>query len=82
MGISRVDPGDWVRRFNDLDPCRKDLIEFDRGAYNHWAMYIGDWQGQSRMVVHFNPDDQEKVGLGWCDGSVTVDNIMDVAGQF
>ena len=82
MGISLVEPEDWVHNYKNLNPSRKDLIEFDRGTYNHWAMYIGKWNDKSDMVVHFNPQDQEKVSLGWVDGIVTVDKLKDVAGEY
>jgi hypothetical protein len=83
MGINVINPGDWVKNYEDLNPSRKDLIEFDRGTYHHWAMYIGKWKNQNQMVVHFNPaGDDEKVGLGWLDGIVTVDKLKDVAGEY
>lgn len=81
MGISRVEPGQWVDNSQSLDASEKDLIEFDRGAYHHWAIYLGNYDGRDRMVAHFNPVDQEKVGLGWVDGIVTVDTLRDVAGE-
>ena len=83
MGISRVEPEEWVEDLDDLEPSRKDLIEFDRGQYHHWAMYIGKWNDEDDMVVHFNPDtSEEKVGAGWKDGIVTVDSLEDVKGKF
>ncbi|CAF4777974.1 unnamed protein product [Rotaria sp. Silwood2] len=44
----KVKVTEWVanlHRFSEAEPG--DLIEFNRGRYSHWAVYIGD-----RQVIH------------------------------
>lgn len=28
-----------------------DLIEFSRGAYSHWAIYIGEWYTKAAIEI-------------------------------
>ncbi|XP_029563992.1 phospholipase A and acyltransferase 4 [Salmo trutta] len=62
-----------------------DMIEINRGEYNHWALYIGNGD-----VIHLvTPDGSSKSGF-WsafsssspslsCKGTVTIEKLKDVA---
>ncbi|XP_022108916.1 HRAS-like suppressor 2 [Acanthaster planci] len=32
---------------------RGDRLEFDRGKYAHWGIYVGDYHGMEHVVIHF-----------------------------
>ncbi|CAB1323839.1 unnamed protein product [Coregonus sp. 'balchen'] len=61
-----------------------DMIEINRGAYNHWALYIGNGE-----VIHFvTPDGPSRLafcsvssssGSLSCKGTITIDKLKDMA---
>ncbi|PVD22523.1 hypothetical protein C0Q70_18337 [Pomacea canaliculata] len=66
-----------------------DLIEFPRGLYSHWAVYVGNQQ-----VIHLAGDDNDGLdaqvnfthltsfsGECYSKATVRVDNFLDVAGR-
>lgn len=69
----------------DRPPKPGDLIEIRRGAYEHWAIYVG----QNEVVHLIPPTDGDGDGLGLVDlvryldsscAEVTCDKIWDVVG--
>jgi hypothetical protein len=81
--VQRSSEEDWHKYSSShlSNYCYADRIEFNRGSYSHWALYVNNGQ-----VVHLNPANcSEKVGplnmAKWFNGAVTRDNLRTVAGE-
>lgn len=75
----------WVTNWKELTPQEGDLIEFNRGTYCHWAVYIGDGKDFVGKIMHFNPAGAEFVGVKrmaeFVPGKVTIDDLVKIQGK-
>ncbi|KAI1713026.1 lecithin retinol acyltransferase domain-containing protein [Ditylenchus destructor] len=62
----RAIKGGW-RKGVELEPklSMGDLVEFDRGMYRHWGVYIGIYNGVP-SIAHLSTDDGDFDGAGNC----------------
>lgn len=68
--------GQTFERVKDLEPG--DLIEIFRGIFQHWAVYIGDWQVVHLVALGIGSSGASAAVSGLAEGQVRIDGLKDV----